>query len=191
LPHGNWTYPPPALEVRQPGRDSAPTPYADWLIAGFDRWARRDDDNLEVRLFESIIAGLHGGASDTEAIGLGVPTSIVVESDGSIEGNDALKTTGPDGGATAMTVFTHSFDEVIEHPAIAASRMGMDGLADECRACPVVMTCGGGLYAHRFAAGRGFLGPSVYCADLYRLIQHIGGRMRLTGARLAQGAGVS
>lgn len=181
LPHGNWTYPPPAIEDRGSDREGVPTPYAGWLIAVFDHWARRDDGDLEVRLFESIIAGLYGRASATEAFGVGVPSSLVVESDGSIEGNDALKTTGPDGGATAMTVYSHSFDEAMEHPVIADSRSGLAGLAPTCQECPVVAACGGGLYAHRFRTSHGFRQPSVYCADLYRVINHISTRLTHVG----------
>ncbi|WP_442788667.1 hypothetical protein [Dactylosporangium sp. NBC_01737] len=33
--------------------------------------------------------------------------------------------------------------------------------------------CGGGLFAHRYSADRGFDNPSVYCPDLMERIQHI------------------
>ena len=53
-------------------------------------------------------------------------------------------------------------------------------------------TCGGGLYAHRFGRGNGFDNPSVYCADLARLIVGIRYRRRAaadvarrTGVRIA------
>jgi uncharacterized protein len=177
LPHGNWAFPPPRLAGRSADRHATPTPYADWLIAIFDRWYDAPVRRTGVRLFESIMALLLGGASSTEAIGPGVPTSIVVESDGSIEGNDALKTTAPAGGATGLTVFSHSFDDLLAHPLIASSRLGPAGLGPSCRSCPVVNVCGGGLHAHRFAAGGQFDNPSVFCADLYRLIRHLHARL--------------
>ena len=43
----------------------------------------------------------------------------------------------------------------------------------QCRACPVMDICGGGLYPHRYREGAGFRNPSVYCADLLRLITHV------------------
>ena len=174
LPHGNWDYPPPGLRER-----GGATPYADWLIRIFDRWYDAPRRETGIRLFESIISLLLGGASDTEAIGPGIPAAVTVESDGSIEGSDGLKTAGPVGGATGMNVFTHSFDEVVRHPLISAARLGIDGLGGQCRRCPVVSVCGGGLYAHRFSAEDGFSRPSVYCDDLYRLIGHI--RKRVEG----------
>ena len=53
-------------------------------------------------------------------------------------------------------------------------------LADECRECPVGKVCGGGNYVHRYAPGSGFLHPSVYCADLERLIRHVAHRLNRT-----------
>jgi hypothetical protein len=48
----------------------------------------------------------------------------------------------------------------------------------------VVTSCGGGLYAHRYKTGSGFDNPSVYCADLLKIITHV-----QDGLRPAGGAG--
>ena len=37
----------------------------------------------------------------------------------------------------------------------------------------MVDSCGGGLYAHRYRTGSGFMNPSVYCADLEKIITHV------------------
>jgi uncharacterized protein len=37
--------------------------------------------------------------------------------------------------------------------------------------------CGGGLYPHRYRSGEGFRNPSVYCADMKRLIGHVRKRL--------------
>lgn len=55
LPHGNWDVPPPGLPA--PGR----TPYADWLIAVFDRWYRAPVQETRIRLFIEIMRMLGGG----------------------------------------------------------------------------------------------------------------------------------
>jgi uncharacterized protein len=41
----------------------------------------------------------------------------------------------------------------------------------------VVESCGGGLYAHRYSAERGFDNPSVYCADLRALVDGVAERI--------------
>ncbi|MCQ0015909.1 radical SAM protein [Actinomadura madurae] len=65
LPHGTWQAPPPRRPVEGGG-----TPYADWLIAVFDRWYHAPRKETGVRLFEEIINLLLGGQSRSENIGL-------------------------------------------------------------------------------------------------------------------------
>jgi uncharacterized protein len=168
LPHGNWSAPPPG---RHP--DDPATPYADWLIAVFDRWYAEAPRRTGIRLFESLIALLLGGRSGTQALGVADPDVMTIETDGTIEGTDTLKTTTASAMRTGFDVFRHSFDEALCHPSLAGRPTRIAALAPACRACPVVDVCGGGLYAHRFRDGVGFTHRSVYCADLFRLIRHV------------------
>ncbi len=165
-PHATWDNPPP----RPPG---APAAYADWLIAIFDRWDSAGRP-VDIRIFDSVIRTTRGQRSRTEAIGLGPSDLIVIETDGSYEQADSLKVAYAGAPATGYDVFRHGLDEVGVHPGIAARQGGLAGLCDECRRCPIVASCGGGLYAHRYRSGTGFANPSVYCPDLMKLIKHIG-----------------
>ncbi|MFJ4570128.1 FxsB family cyclophane-forming radical SAM/SPASM peptide maturase [Streptomyces sp. NPDC098085] len=181
LPHGNWTNPPPGLPAAGtaptgpgPGR---PTPYGDWLTTVFDRWwpaARRE---TRVRLFEECVALLLGLPAATESLGLDPVNAIVVETDGTIEQVDSLKSAYDTAAATGLDIFRHTFDDALRHPGVAARQAGADALAAACRACPLLTVCGGGHYAHRYRADNGFTNPSVYCADLERLIRHIAARL--------------
>lgn len=168
LPHGNWSTPPPG---RSP--DSASTPYADWLIEIFDRWYAAPRQETKVRLFEELLHLLLGGASASEAIGLSPVTLIVVETDGSIEQSDMLKSAYSGAPATGLHVERDPFDVALTLPSVAARQLGERALADECRRCAVHRVCGAGLYAHRYRPGSGFSNPSVYCPDLLRLISHV------------------
>lgn len=166
LPLANWVHLPP-------GHDPDRNPYAEWLIRVFDRWFDAPRREIGIRMFESIIAVLLGGHSDTEAIGLDSSDAITIETDGSLEVTDALKTTAPGLGALGLSVHRDSFDEAMRHPAVRAMRRTVDRLSAECQACPIVEVCGGGQYSHRFGPDGGFLHRSVYCRDLIRLITHI------------------
>jgi uncharacterized protein len=168
LPHATWEDPPP----RPPGADDQ---YADWLIAIFDRWIAAGRP-AGVRTFESIISTLTGGDSLTEALGLAPTALVVIETDGTYEQVDSLKTAFEGAPVTGLNVFDHSLDAVGQHPGIAARQQGLAGLCQTCRDCPVVTSCGGGLYTHRYRAANGFVNPSVYCADLLKLITHISDR---------------
>ncbi|WP_328223591.1 MULTISPECIES: FxsB family cyclophane-forming radical SAM/SPASM peptide maturase [unclassified Streptomyces] len=165
LPHATWDEPPP-----RPSDDLDGTAYARWLLAVHDRWTATGR-SMDVRVFDSVLRTLRGGSSLTESLGLSPADLAVIETDGTFEQADSLKTAHDGAPATGLDVFTHSLDEVAAHPGIVARQQGLDGLAEQCRACPVVRSCGGGLYAHRYRSdGSGFLNPSVYCSDLLSLI---------------------
>jgi uncharacterized protein len=166
LPHATWDDPPPG---RTPATDEQ---YAEWLIAIFDRWLA-EGRPVGIRTFDSIISTLTGGESLTEALGLRPSALAVIETDGSYEQVDSLKMAFDGAPATGMNVFGHSLDVVVQHPGITARQQGLAGLCRTCQECPVVTSCGGGLYTHRYRAATGFANPSVYCADLLKLITHI------------------
>jgi uncharacterized protein len=165
LPHGNWSDPPP-------GHGSG-TPYADWLIPIFDHWYRAPRQQTQIRFFQSILDLVLGGASRFEGIGLSPLQFLTVDTDGSIEQVDSLKSAFAGAPATGLNVFDHAFNAALLHPGVVASQRGLAALCGTCLSCPVHQVCGGGMYAHRYRAGSGFLNPSVYCADLRCLVEHI------------------
>ncbi|GIH08690.1 hypothetical protein Rhe02_67570 [Rhizocola hellebori] len=173
LPHGNWETPPPG---RSPGGQD--TPYGDWLIAAFDEYYTTPTAaRPSVRIFDSILSLLMGGPSGSESLGLEPVDLLTVETDGSIEQGDVLKTVGVGQAATGMHLTTHSFDDALEHPGLRARLGGLANLGPQCRQCPLVKVCGGGHYAHRFSPDNGFSNPSVYCPDLTVLIGHVRARV--------------
>lgn len=161
LPHTTWDRPP-----------SPEGAHGDWLIKVFDRWMA-DGRPMAVRIFDSALRIRGNGSSLTESLGLQPNDLVVIETDGSYEQVDSLKTTYDGAPATGLGVRDHCLDEVARHPGFGDRQVGLAGLCDRCRACPVVETCGGGLYAHRYRTGSAFDNPSAYCADLLRLITHV------------------
>lgn len=169
LPHGTWTAPPPRRPI-----DGGGTPYAEWLITVFDRWYHAPRQETGVRLFEEILNLLLGGQSRSENIGLSPVAMLVVDTDGTLQQVDTLKTSYGGAPETGLTVFGNRFDDAMWHPGVVARQIGAAALSATCGACAVRDICGGGAYAHRYREGRGYLNPSVYCPDLMALISHIG-----------------
>jgi uncharacterized protein len=170
LPHANWAAPPP-----RPGT------YGDWLVAVFERWYRAPSRETRVRLFDDIVTLLLGGTVASETVGLAPVRVAVFETDGSLEQVDALKTAYP--GAASLP--SDDLNAALTFPGVVARQIGAAALADECRRCPVLSVCGGGNYVHRYHPARGFDAPSVYCADLLKLVTHIAGSVRADVARLS------
>jgi uncharacterized protein len=179
LPHANWQLPPPGY-----ADSTSETPYADWLIAIFDRWYGAPVKETGVRLFEEVMNLALGGASRSEAIGLSPAQMIVIETDGSVEQVDELKSAFEGAPQTGLSVYRDPFDAAALHPAVVARQRGVKALCATCLDCPVHRICGAGLYPHRYKEDTGFLNPSVYCADLRRLIVHVRDRLAADLARL-------
>jgi uncharacterized protein len=113
---------------------------------------------------------------------------VIVESDGSIEPLDALKVCEDRLTRTGLNVLQHGFDD------LAGGRSLLHQLVNEglqlptaCRACPEKDVCGGGYYPHRYSRERGFDNPSVWCADILKLIGHL--RAHIPGERVFEAAG--
>lgn len=104
LPHATWQTPP----VRP---DGAPDAYARWLLRVFDRWEQLGRP-VPVRLFESLLSTLRGGPSLTESLGLAPTDLVVVETDGTLEQVDSLKSAfegaRPPGSTSSTTPSTWS-----------------------------------------------------------------------------------
>jgi uncharacterized protein len=163
LPHATWDNPPP-------GRNRGFLGYAEWLLAIFERW-NADGRPARIRIFDSILALTAGESSGTESLGVDTDAVAVVETDGTWEQVDSLKTVSEEAPRTGLDVHRHSVDELLAQVGVHNRDGG--ALPVACTSCPVVDTCGGGLYAHRFGRGNGYANPSVYCPDLYHMIHRI------------------
>jgi uncharacterized protein len=165
LPHATWESPP-----YRP--DGVADPYAAWLVQVYRRW-HSDGRRVPIRLFGSLRSAAYGGASWSESVGLDPVDLLVIDTDGSWEQADSLKTAFDGAPATGFGVSLHSVDLVTGAPGVAARLAGLASLSATCQACEVVRICGGGLYAHRYRKSTGFDNPSVYCIDLKSLIGQV------------------
>ena len=124
---------------------------------------------------------MRGGLPRTDAFGNLLMDYLVIETDGSVHANDALRVCQDGAAESGLNVFQHSFDELhLGLPLV--HRLVHEGipLSATCQACPERNICGGGNLPHRYARANGFDNPSVWCADIQRLIAYI--RRRLTMA---------
>jgi uncharacterized protein len=181
LPYGTWTAPPPG---RLP---DGSTPYSDWLLAAFRHWTQAPPTSRpSVRTFDAIIRLVLGEHTHVAPVGLAPSAVIVIDTDGAIKQDDALYAAYDGAADTGLSVLTDDLDAALDHPATAATQIGLLALSDQCQACRVRDVCGGGYYPHRYRAGDGFRNPSVYCPDLLALITAIRDHVEAEVVRLFQ-----
>lgn len=166
-PFGNYDNPP----------FGAPAKYGlgEWMVRAFDHWmASTRLQVIRIRYLEDALVAVVSGESRSDWFGLHPPGYVVVATDGAFEGLDTLKVAGEVGRTTGMTVWSASFDDLLKHDVLAMRMRGLEGLAPECRRCPIVGWCGGGYLPTRFGRGNGYDNPSYYCADMQRIFFHVG-----------------
>ena len=159
--------------------DFGATPISDYLIPIFDDWFDEDDPNVMIRLFHSIITYLMGGTANFEALGNHCENYLVIDTDGNIQANDALKVCDDGISESGLNVAQHGFDDLhLGLPLV--NRLVHEGLSlsAQCQACAERDVCGGGAVTTRYAKANGFDNPSVWCADMLALIAHIRARVR-------------
>ena len=150
------------------------TEYGQWLCGFLDTYLL-DQTPPRIRLLDDLIRLVLGGAGRKEGVGLTDFGILVVDTDGSITKNDTLKSTsdGADRFATNFTVHDNDFAEVISSAEFLESHELQRPTAQECKACPELRVCGGGMQLHRWSDNNGYDNPSVYCHDQKLLISHI------------------
>lgn len=164
---------PDSTHVRPPPeRDSKPDLYRDWLNEAYRLWFE-EYPNVPLRWFDAILASRLGVPSPTDAMGMGSVSLIVIDTDGTYTDHDVFKIVANGRPSLKHSVYDVSLSEIALAEAINAHarRLNLDGLAVECRTCPVVEACGGGSVMHRWHPVRGLDAPSVYCRELFGVIE--------------------
>lgn len=174
LPHGTHDDPPHR-------NDPVIPEYGLWMSRVYDAWLAQPEYEHSVRMLEDIVALSSGVRGSVETLGLAPPASVVIESDGTIEGVDTLRSVEEGASWLGLNVFAQSFDDVLHHPKLLHRQYGRDALDERCQGCPLVEVCGGGYLPHRFSKVRGYRNPSVYCSDLEYLILHAQGSLQQLG----------
>ncbi|MGJ4905849.1 radical SAM protein [Bradyrhizobium sp. HKCCYLS2058] len=155
-----------------------PTPCADFLIPIFEDWWRDGTLDLRIKIFWNIAWLVQGGESRIDMLGNQPLTFLFVNTDGEIEGLDVLRVCYDGAARTGLNVRTSDFMDV-QHAGAFHRAAVFEGLPlpDGCRACRERDTCAGGYLPHRYASQTGFNNPTVWCADLLKLFDHVRERL--------------
>lgn len=166
LPDANYLSPPKWKEKNA-------NLYKDWLVKAFDCWFD-DYPHIQCKFFESILMAILGQGGQSDALGLGDISLLNIETDGSYHDLDVLKITEENYSCLGMGLETHPISAVenVDKINFHRSLLSKEGLSDKCLSCKHVEICGGGSVPHRFNED-GYKNPTVYCDEMYTLLDHI------------------
>lgn len=165
-------------------RAAGPTPVARYLVPAFDAWFDEDEPDVVVRVLYGLIRRMMGGDATSDAFGNGLNSYLIVDTDGSIQPNDALRVCEHGITSTEANVKLRGFDD-LSRTAPLAYQLLTEGvqLCATCQSCPEAAVCGGGYIPHRYSKERGFDNPSAWCDDIKELLAHIRSRTGLVLGR--------
>ena len=154
------------------GKSSAlSTEYGQWMSRLLDCYLS-DPAPPKIRVLDDMIKLILGGAARKEGVGISDYGIVIIDTDGSINKNDTLKSARPsaDTFSTGWSVLRDSLFDVANAPEFEAYHAGQRPTSATCLSCPDLSVCGGGMPAHRWGNGNGFDNPSIFCADQRLLI---------------------
>ncbi|TLX26750.1 4Fe-4S cluster-binding domain-containing protein [Chryseobacterium indologenes] len=173
FPYGTYDNPPIG---KTEGTEN--TYYADWLIKIFDTWYNeKEETRPSLRLFGDITTSILGNDLMADYLGNKNNEVLVIETDGSMEAVDGLKSCGDGFTKTGANVSSFSINQALDTPLAKLYHHSHKHLCKQCRLCPINETCGGGDLANRYSSENGFDNPPIYCSDLEKLISHIQNRI--------------
>jgi uncharacterized protein len=173
VPVADFLLPDSTVDQPPPGFGRSETPYADWLLRIFDRWFTEKPVTVRIRIFEVLVAQILGFQRNVDFMGAGANELLFIETNGAIVPSVTLTVCAPGMTNIGANVLTHELDDVLRNDLVQLYHLSGQRLCDQCSACPVRALCGGGYLPHRYSARNGFANPSIYCADLMKLITHI------------------
>lgn len=160
------------------------TEYGEWMCALLDLYLA-DPNPPRIRVLDDMIKLALGGAARKEGLGVSDYGIVVIDTDGSINKNDTLKSTrsAADTFSARWSVLTDSLSDVVQTREFLSYHEAQRPTSTACVTCPDLAVCGGGMPTHRWRDDNGLDNPSVFCADQRLLIARIRDYLRTyTGA---------
>ncbi|MDI4643527.1 radical SAM protein [Cohnella hashimotonis] len=146
---------------------------AEYYISVFKAWYSDKNVEINIRWFSNVIRLLLSGNSRLDCVGPVPLNQVVIETDGSIEPADMLRTCRDGLTRLSLNVLENNIDELIQTDLFQKCLQNQELLPLNCKSCSIYKVCGGGYMADRWKTETGFSNSSVHCADLYDVITYI------------------
>jgi uncharacterized protein len=154
--------------------------YGQWISRLWDIYMA-DKTPARVNILDDHTRLILGGHSSKEGKGTKIYGVVIIDTDGSVCKNDTLKSAfdGADRFERRWSVHRDRMADVVSSDEFREYSQLQHPTSDECRKCPELAVCGGGMPLYRWREGSEFNNPSVYCRDHLFFIDHIRRRLPL------------
>ena len=149
------------------------TAYGKWYFEIYKEWIKGRNSNIDVRFLKNIITQLFGGEAIYEVMTTNPIGLLTINTNGFMEGVDTLKSTSAGTQITNLHIMHNSISDSLSHEVVKLRQSGIDQLHEKCKKCDFLYGCAGGYIPNRFSKENQFNNPSVYCDDLYWLLDNI------------------
>lgn len=156
-----------------PDRDKDVDIYKHWLLQAFDSWFYKHQ-SLHYRTNEHLLAALLGEKSTLDAFGLGTLDYLTIETDGSYHTSDILKVAYENASSLGMDLHSNSIEDALASDKVKEYNrlLSVTSLPTKCQQCIYSNICGGGSLPHRYSPENMFDNPTIYCPEMFALIEH-------------------
>lgn len=144
-----------------------------YFISIFNTWYNEKNPDISVRWFVNVIRMLLSGTSQIDALGPVPLNEVVIETDGSLEPLDVLRTCKDSFTRLGLNVLENSIEDLIQTELYQTCVNNQEILPAKCKNCSIYNFCGGGYMPHRWSSEKEFSNPSIHCNDLYNIITYI------------------
>ena len=180
LPLNNWENPP--LRI-----DPDSVEYGEWYWKIYQAWVGGFYSHIDIRFLKNIVTQLMGGQAIYEVMTLDPVGLLTINTDGEIEAVDTIKSSASGLQKTGLDVFENTIDQALKSDMVQQRQIGVSALNKKCQQCFYLTTCAGGYYPHRYSRTNQFYNESVFCPDLYWLIEMINSDLKQRVANSASG----
>lgn len=148
--------------------------YGHWMAGLLDCYLA-DPTPPRIRVLDDMLKLILGGAARKEGVGLSDYGIVIIDTDGSINKNDTLKSaqSAADVFSSDWSILRNDLYDVVNTSEFEAYHVSQRPSSAICQSCPDLGVCGGGMPAHRWRKESGFDNPSVFCADQKFLIDRM------------------
>jgi uncharacterized protein len=144
-----------------------------FLIDLFNCWWAQDDPSIRVRILNSVLSLMLGGNSEVVGFGLERPLMITINTDGSLEPDDTLRSCGTAMIASDFNVMNNTLRQFAYSDLMKGLDYAHHELPILCQQCCWMNVCGAGHMVHRYSKEGRFNNPSVFCEGLKIFYAHV------------------